>query len=72
MDKIAARLKASLEQQQREQQKRQELIAFSRLYLYVHFPSDILGGTALGVAIAQLTLHYGGALLTALQQKIPF
>lgn len=25
------------------------LIAFSRLYLYVHFPSDILGGIILGV-----------------------
>lgn len=28
------------------------LIAFSRLYLYVHFPSDILGGAVLGAAIA--------------------
>lgn len=25
------------------------LIAFSRLYLYVHFPTDVLGGIALGV-----------------------
>lgn len=25
------------------------LIAFSRLYLYVHFPSDVLGGIILGV-----------------------
>ena len=25
------------------------LIAFSRLYLYVHFPTDILGGIALGI-----------------------
>lgn len=25
------------------------LMAFSRLYLYVHFPTDILGGAALGV-----------------------
>ncbi|MBR6650554.1 MAG: phosphatase PAP2 family protein, partial [Clostridia bacterium] len=24
------------------------LIAFSRLYLYVHFPSDVLGGAILG------------------------
>ncbi len=30
------------------------LIAFSRLYLFVHFPSDILGGTVLGVAIGWL------------------
>lgn len=28
------------------------LIAFSRLYLYVHYPSDVLGGILLGVAIA--------------------
>ena len=28
------------------------LIAFSRMYLYVHFPSDILGGLVLGLAIS--------------------
>ena len=28
------------------------LIAFSRLYLYVHFPTDILGGIAVGVGAA--------------------
>lgn len=27
------------------------LIAFSRLYLYVHFPSDVLGATAIGLTI---------------------
>lgn len=26
------------------------LIAFSRLYLYVHYPTDILGGMAVGIA----------------------
>ena len=30
------------------------LIAFSRLYLYVHFPSDIIGGALLGLALAYL------------------
>lgn len=28
-------------------------IAFSRLYLFVHYPTDILGGMALGIACAQ-------------------
>lgn len=27
------------------------IVAFSRLYLYVHFPSDILAGTILGIGI---------------------
>ena len=29
------------------------LIAFSRLYLYVHFPSDVLCGLILGIAIGE-------------------
>ena len=28
------------------------LIAFSRLYLYIHFPSDVLAGALLGTAFA--------------------
>ncbi|MFV0464580.1 MAG: phosphatase PAP2 family protein [Lachnospiraceae bacterium] len=32
------------------------LIAFSRLYLYVHFPSDIIGGAILGLIIAAVVL----------------
>ena len=35
------------------------LIAFSRLYLYVHFPSDILGAVILGLGIGALTLCGG-------------
>ena len=31
------------------------VIAFSRLYLYVHFPSDVLGGIVIGAAIALLS-----------------
>ncbi len=30
------------------------LIAFSRMYLYVHYPTDILGGMVLGVTVAVL------------------
>ena len=32
------------------------LIAFSRLYLYVHFPSDVLAAAVLGVMIGELVL----------------
>ena len=28
------------------------LIAFSRLYLFVHFPTDVLGGAVLGAIYA--------------------
>lgn len=31
------------------------LIAFSRLYLYVHFPSDVLGGMLIGTAIGMIS-----------------
>lgn len=31
------------------------LIAFSRMYLFVHFPSDVFAGIALGVACAVIT-----------------
>ena len=33
------------------------LIAFSRLYLYVHYPTDVLASVALGIIIAMLA-HY--------------
>ena len=29
-------------------------IAFTRLYLYVHFPTDVLGGLVLGLALGAL------------------
>ena len=32
------------------------LIAFSRLYLFVHFPSDVLAGLILGVFIAYISI----------------
>lgn len=38
------------------------LIAFSRLYLYVHFPSDVLGGVILGIVIGVLTFRCGDKL----------
>lgn len=39
------------------------LIAFSRLYLFVHFPSDVLAAAVLGVVIGELIFRFGGAVL---------
>lgn len=33
------------------------VIGFSRLYLYVHYPSDVLGGLLIGVMIANITVR---------------
>ncbi len=45
------------------------LIAFSRLYLYVHYPTDILGAAVLGVAIGLLVCAAGGRGITALTER---
>lgn len=41
------------------------IIAFSRLYLFVHFPSDILAGAVLGVAIGEAVYRAAGPRLRA-------
>ena len=38
------------------------LMAFSRLYLYVHFPSDVLAGKVLGVGIGLMAFSGGKKL----------
>lgn len=37
------------------------LIAFSRLYLHVHYPSDVLGGIVLGFLCAWVAVNLGNA-----------
>lgn len=44
------------------------LIAFSRLYLYVHFPSDVLGAAALGIVIG-LSVCAAGKRLSPLSAR---
>lgn len=39
------------------------LIAFSRLYLYVHFPTDVLVGAAVGVFIGIVIYRFGDRLV---------
>ncbi len=41
------------------------IIAFSRLYLFVHFPSDILAGAVLGIAIGEAVYRAVGPRLRA-------
>ena len=43
------------------------LIAFGRLYLFVHFPSDVLGGIVLGVLAALVAK----VLVDFIEKKIP-
>lgn len=49
------------------------MMAFTRLYLYVHFPTDILAGIVLGVAIGllmQLLIPVCNRLLEAFYRRI--
>ena len=45
------------------------LIALSRLYLYVHFPSDVFAAALLGLLIGELTFRYGGKLLDNISRR---
>ena len=44
-------------------------IAFTRLYLYVHFPTDVLGGLVLGLALGALASRIVDSLANKLQKK---
>lgn len=42
------------------------LIGFSRLYLFVHFPTDVLGGAVLGIVIAWAVARSAGRMMKSL------
>ena len=45
------------------------LMAFSRLYLYVHFPTDILGGIVRGIIIGYVTYFCGNKIIDSVGKK---
>lgn len=45
------------------------VIAFSRLYLYVHFPTDVLGGAFMGLVIGLVTYYAGNRIIDAIITK---
>ena len=45
------------------------LIGFSRLYLFVHFPTDVLFGAALGVALALATVKLQRLALAGMKKR---
>lgn len=47
------------------------LIAFSRLYLYVHYPTDVLGGAVIGILSGYLGFRCAEALRKAKREGKP-
>ncbi len=47
------------------------LIAFSRVFLLVHYPSDVIAGAALGTLFAVLASHLAKKFYNALQKRFP-
>ena len=45
-------------------------VAFSRMYLYVHFPTDILGGAALGTGVAAAVISGANKFFSGLKNSV--
>ena len=44
-------------------------IGFTRLYLYVHFPTDVLGGAALGIALGAIASVFVDSMTNHFKKK---
>ena len=45
------------------------LIAFSRMYLFLHFPTDVLAGIVLGIALGVLANWITGRIWKTMDQR---
>lgn len=45
------------------------LVAFSRLYLFVHYPTDVLGGAVLGIAFGLVASKVIDRIYTAIEKR---
>ena len=45
------------------------LIAFSRMYLYLHYPTDVLASVVLGIAFAYLGNRLAGYIMNRFEAK---
>ena len=45
------------------------LIAFSRMYLFMHYPTDILGGIVIGVCVAVAVVKLFGKIFTNVKKQ---
>ena len=45
------------------------LIAFSRLYFYIHYPTDVIGGMILGIGFSVAAFFIVGAIWNKVTKK---
>ncbi|EKU71129.1 phosphatase PAP2 family protein [Selenomonas sp. F0473] len=48
------------------------VIGFSRIYLFVHYPTDVIAGAALGIFFGYLSWYLAGALVPKIVCRAPF